>query len=118
MRSVIQADYGKQANIFIDVANKDVYVRTTVQEIGQHMRIKPKTLKELDGFCRHWGVPEFQIVIENEKGEEAYRSKGATRFVVYDAICEHKTLVQTLRSYEGKERKAQAKYSEALAQDD
>jgi len=118
LRSVIQTDYGKQANISIDVANKDVFVRTTVQEIGQHMRIKPKTLKELDGFCRHWGIPKFQIVIENEKGEEAYRSKGATRFVVYDAICEQKTLVQTLRSYDGKERKTQVKYSEALAQDD
>lgn len=110
LQTVIRNDYGEQAIIMIDVPKKDVYVRTTVQDIGQHMVIRHTSLKELVGFCRRWGIPRFQIVVESGKDKAAVKSMKAARFVVYDVICEQRSITQTTRSYAGDETKRRMKY--------
>lgn len=111
LRVLLKEAYGEQANIIIDIPNKDVLIRTTVKDIGQHMKIRERAFKELDGFCRHWGIPQFQIVIENGRSRFEYHSSNATRFVVYDGYCGQKVLTQTIRSFAGKETKKSLGYT-------
>ena len=107
----LKGTYGEQATVILDIPNKDVFIRTIVTDIGQYMRMKEGPLKELDGFCCHWGIPKFQIRIENGKSRFEYRSPNATGFVVYDGNCEKKVLIQTMRSFAGKETKKNMNYT-------
>ena len=111
LEEFLQSVYGKQTTVILDIPNKDVFICTTVNDIGQYMRMKEGPLKELDGFCCHWGIPKFQIRIENGKSRFDYRSPNATGFVVYDGNCEKKVLTQTIRSFAGRETTTNISYS-------
>jgi hypothetical protein len=110
LRKLLEGAYGKTAEIIINIPKKDIYIYTSANDIGQYMRMKEGPLKELDGFCSHWGIPKFQIVIENGKSRFEYRSPNAAKFVVYDCNCESKVLIQTIRSFAGKETKKSLNY--------
>ena len=73
LKDIIYKDYGEDAKIEIDSKNNHLKINSVVNDIVNHMKVKPSTLKEVRNYCKTFEIDQFCISIVNGKPRSLYK---------------------------------------------